>query len=1008
MSSIDIYTYNDTFISRNSCCQNYYKSPCLFVGDGIRGCCSTDINIAFMQFNLDSIDKCSTLENAMLYIYINCEYFSDCNLTFPLDIYKVLSCYNSCKVSWTTGPNIKCTRCGIIINRNSVNCYVGVDITPIVKEWLKNPCCNNGIALVGKCTKRVISIGSSKSCNEPFLRLNFCPCPYDNLDCCQYPSDNSMSCSCQYPNQRSNCSDHSCSCNEFTSCSCQYTNPCSNWGRDSCSCPINTCQYPKGCLNKCDCCKSCNNSSSNINDCYDPCRDCYSNKDSCYKPCIDECPCLPCNECPCPKPCSCECIYPRIINPCCPTNVICCTTPSGTTCCYSCSQCPCCGYCICSPTTYGVDVTGTNVNGGINVISEAKTSQNLMESVKEKPKAIGVKNPKVEESVVNINPETTEPITKPVEEDNVFLENINNTTNLESEEKNTLDHIIENLEERKESYEKSYSTEIDVLEEIQSIDNIASNSTLEIKCEYNNHNIKESVVNINSELTESVEEDTILLEKVDNITNLENKVENTLDYIVEALKEKKELYEKSYSIKMNADTDKLILSDDAEILLEEVQSIDNIVLNSDSEIPYEDNNSKIEEPVTNINTDITEPLKEDKILLEKVNDTTNLESKENRPLDYIIETLKEKKESYKKVYSTEMCENINDKEIILEDKLSSKESTKKTDVFKDIQSLDNIYLNSDLETKNELDVLDEIRGIEEQLHYNEKNTISINKYDTINGIIEIIGITGDIKTFVDSSPIDLIEPTITTDSLPKITEKPKDIRELEKQDKNKKSKDINETKKIELTKTGNLKLTDNIMVKEPIDVLGMTLDDFSPEIILITASSSPKEIINIRDNNTCIDNGINKNIKEESLQSANYSISIAQFGDESNFLNLYNNSLIPLKNIFIYGENIKHVDGSSEILLSTNHTYMVNWTISAMSTNPDFTMGGRLLLNDSRVIGSFALNSLNNLKEAYITTSSSLILNTTKEKNILQLKYITLSKEVDKIINVALHIIEIK
>lgn len=171
MSSIDIYANNDTFISMHSSNKNFSQSSHLLVGENIQDFCTKDSDIALLQFDLSSIYKSTAIENAELYLYVNFESYYDYELLFPIEIYRILDSYNSSIVTWQTGPTIRSTGYVATIIGNNINCYIKIDISTLVEKWIQQIYPNNGIALVSKCSKKILSFKSSRSCNGPFLRL---------------------------------------------------------------------------------------------------------------------------------------------------------------------------------------------------------------------------------------------------------------------------------------------------------------------------------------------------------------------------------------------------------------------------------------------------------------------------------------------------------------------------------------------------------------------------------------------------------------------------------------------------------------------------------------------------------------------------------------------------------------------------------------------------------------------------------------------------------------------
>lgn len=171
MGKIDIYTTSDTFISNNSRNENFSKSIDLLIGKKELDKSTNDFNIGLFHFDLLPIYKCTVIEKAELYLYVNSKLNEEYTEEIQLDIYKILNCYDSSTVTWRTGPNLSKTKYSTIIKKDLNNCYITIDLTKIVSEWVSKNSPNYGIALVYKRSNEMLSFGSTRSNNGPFLRL---------------------------------------------------------------------------------------------------------------------------------------------------------------------------------------------------------------------------------------------------------------------------------------------------------------------------------------------------------------------------------------------------------------------------------------------------------------------------------------------------------------------------------------------------------------------------------------------------------------------------------------------------------------------------------------------------------------------------------------------------------------------------------------------------------------------------------------------------------------------
>lgn len=177
MDSKDLYASNDTCISKSYKNDNFSNLPYLLVGEGVVEEFIKDANIAFMEFNLESIDIALSIEKAELFLYTNSEYFNEDYVWFPLQVYIVEENYNKESITWQSGLKIRWTKCQKVINKIHCNGYINVDIKPIVKEWIFNGKLSHcGLALIGKDSPKIIKFSSTRGEHRPFLRLTFNTC----------------------------------------------------------------------------------------------------------------------------------------------------------------------------------------------------------------------------------------------------------------------------------------------------------------------------------------------------------------------------------------------------------------------------------------------------------------------------------------------------------------------------------------------------------------------------------------------------------------------------------------------------------------------------------------------------------------------------------------------------------------------------------------------------------------------------------------------------------------
>lgn len=185
MSCLNIYAKNDTFISKNDHCQNFCCCPYLLTGKGIRDYSSNDTTITLIRFDLQSLCECNPIAKAELKLFLNPELSCDCGGDFhiPIEIYKVLCCYDPCRVTWDHHPAICKTGTGRTICSTDGNCLVNIDVTCLVREWVNKRCPNFGLAVVSDCCRKTLSFRSSRTCNGPYLTVESCECSPNNCGC---------------------------------------------------------------------------------------------------------------------------------------------------------------------------------------------------------------------------------------------------------------------------------------------------------------------------------------------------------------------------------------------------------------------------------------------------------------------------------------------------------------------------------------------------------------------------------------------------------------------------------------------------------------------------------------------------------------------------------------------------------------------------------------------------------------------------------------------------------
>lgn len=235
MKSIDISAYNDTFISMKYYYKNYCKYPYLLIGEEESNGCIKDTDMALMNFNLSSIYPCTSIKKAELYLCPICDNCCDCcdfNSLFNLEVYVLNNCYDSCSVTWLSGLKLRKRSCRITIDNKYCNCYIKIDVTSIVNDWIKNTIPNYGIALLSACSKKIISFNSSRVGKGPFLRIQYCD--HSCNVCCSNKCKSE--CSCSY--NQSCCSQCKTS---FDTCEC----PCTTHIKEptECICPMGATEF---------------------------------------------------------------------------------------------------------------------------------------------------------------------------------------------------------------------------------------------------------------------------------------------------------------------------------------------------------------------------------------------------------------------------------------------------------------------------------------------------------------------------------------------------------------------------------------------------------------------------------------------------------------------------------------------------------------------------------------------------------------------------------------------
>ncbi|OTW88714.1 hypothetical protein BK702_10750 [Bacillus thuringiensis serovar cameroun] len=98
---------------------------------------------------------------------------------------------------------------------------------------------------------------------------------------------------------------------------------------------------------------------------------------------------------------------------------------------------------------------------------------------------------------------------------------------------------------------------------------------------------------------------------------------------------------------------------------------------------------------------------------------------------------------------------------------------------------------------------------------------------------------------------------------------------------------------------------------------------------------------------------------------------------------------MPLEtNVVINGTDITHTPGSTDITLSSNHTYYVYYSVAGNGLIGTL-LGTQLFLDDIGVVGSSTISISNGIDFEQLINTQAVIINTGTTSSILQLRNIS-------------------
>ena len=126
----------DTYVTRANPATNYGSGPILAVQDG---------TTTYLQFDLSALPEGASIRKATLRLYVNSVLAAG-----SFDVYQVNDNWSENTLNYSNAPPLGASATAvnpINVSAASVNHFVMVDITPLVRDWLAGATENNGIAL---------------------------------------------------------------------------------------------------------------------------------------------------------------------------------------------------------------------------------------------------------------------------------------------------------------------------------------------------------------------------------------------------------------------------------------------------------------------------------------------------------------------------------------------------------------------------------------------------------------------------------------------------------------------------------------------------------------------------------------------------------------------------------------------------------------------------------------------------------------------------------------------
>lgn len=183
MENTIVYGVNDTFISSKDANSNFCSSPILYVGSESAIKCNQNNYVSLITFDLEEVARCMHVKRAILNLYIIASECYGTEMKVNVALSKILTPYDSCKVTWNTRPSIEATEYGFNYCSNYRAENISVDITGLVNSSLREGESSLKLALSSN-DGEVIAISSSEYGKAAYLTIEYSKEKWEKSNSC--------------------------------------------------------------------------------------------------------------------------------------------------------------------------------------------------------------------------------------------------------------------------------------------------------------------------------------------------------------------------------------------------------------------------------------------------------------------------------------------------------------------------------------------------------------------------------------------------------------------------------------------------------------------------------------------------------------------------------------------------------------------------------------------------------------------------------------------------------